>query len=553
MGKGKNLIGAIALGTVALTTNAQTTATQESAKSKETPVHQLYDAMDERDRWQEKSIEKISPAEWTQYNPVDYGLAANDITAIYFDQSSGTIIGWSLWLIAINNDGSVNGFGPQNSNFPWLSNAYSCRKDGDTLYAGCSNADGLFKQIGDESWVEKFTTSVICSIMKDYQENLRITTDNDGIYIRNGWTTIQHYTMENSPLPANAILKAMEDDQHNMRFATWGGGLAKFDGTNRIIYNGTNTWLGNHFNYLADAKIDKNGILWTWSLKIYRFDMATGQWTEIAKPTRMYEGIKSLDTDQFWNVWITNDQGVALYNPYLHTWTRIGGGEGEPSLEYSNALEVISDETDMDTLKAAIGGNGLQVFKQSTADRLPQFPADSHIDGQTTVQYEHSYSYSLSANADKTVEYERSYTGTGVTLVPNGTSVQAIFGPEATLGDIVCKAKNNFTHPGNDTIQVTLTIQDITQDTTGIETHENAPSLVSYPNPVDELLHVMDMSQKNIVRAQVLGINGQTVIDTPLQPGEDISLSVGNISAGQYILILQDKDGDAYTTKFVKQ
>jgi hypothetical protein len=125
-------------------------------------------------------------------------------------------------------------------------------------------------------------------------------------------------------------------------------------------------------------------------------------------------------------------------------------------------------------MRIGIGSDasGFILLEESTADYLPQIPAGAHITGQDTVQAGQTYTYALSTPLINAQDYEWSYTGMGATTITpklGGTAVEITFVSGATAGDIILKARNNYTKPVTDTVQLTFAIHDIT---TGIEEQE---------------------------------------------------------------------------------
>lgn len=75
-------------------------------------------------------------------------------------------------------------------------------------------------QVGNNSWTEQIATGTIKDITKDDQGNLWVATAGDGVYVRHGATTLQHYTTSNSGLSSDNVWDIIEDAQHNMWFFT---------------------------------------------------------------------------------------------------------------------------------------------------------------------------------------------------------------------------------------------------------------------------------------------------------------------------------------------
>lgn len=85
------------------------------------------------------------------------------------------------------------------------------------------------------------------------------------------------YNTSNSGLPENSVRSIAIEDNGTKWIGTWGGGLAKFDGTNWTVYNTSNSGLSD--NFVSTIAIDINGDKWigTWDGGLAKFD--DNEWT----------------------------------------------------------------------------------------------------------------------------------------------------------------------------------------------------------------------------------------------------------------------------------
>jgi ligand-binding sensor domain-containing protein len=125
--------------------------------------------------------------------------------------------------------------------------------------------DGILTKYDGTNWTVPDSGNIhVLTIFEDHTGNMWFGTWGYGVKMwnraTNTWTT---YTTENSGLPSNILWYGaiMEDADHNMWFATNGeygnnGGLAKFDGTNWIIYSASYGGLTN--NHIYGSLMDKD-------------------------------------------------------------------------------------------------------------------------------------------------------------------------------------------------------------------------------------------------------------------------------------------------------
>ena len=91
--------------------------------------------------------------------------------------------------------------------------------------------------------------------------------------------------------------------------------------------------------------------------------------------------------------------------------------------------------------------------------------------------------------------------------------------------------------------------------TTGtIQLEEGSSSLLVYPNPVrDELYISFEDRSHTSLRIKLYSTVGQCLLEKEVSESGDITLNLGGLSKGVYILHLQDESGYTYSRKIIKQ
>ncbi len=156
------------------------------------------------------------------------------------------------------------------------------------------------------STVPGISVNEITTLEPDDEGNLWIGTNDNGVIKYDG-TNIVNYNSSNSPLPADHVQKIYKDNTGNIWIAmadlmTYQGGIAKYDGNSWQIFNTQNTLLTN--NNIHSITEDKNGNLWFGadSLLLYKYDGAN--WTKYDLSENITSNyISSLDVDSKGNIW----------------------------------------------------------------------------------------------------------------------------------------------------------------------------------------------------------------------------------------------------------
>jgi len=104
------------------------------------------------------------------------------------------------------------------------------------------------------------------------------------------------------------------DNDGNKWIGTWGGGLAKFDGVNWVVYNTSNSGLPE--NFVMTITIDNDGNKWigTWGGGLAKFDGVNWVVYNTSNSGLPENQINAIYIDIYGNKWIgTNGRGVAVY------------------------------------------------------------------------------------------------------------------------------------------------------------------------------------------------------------------------------------------------
>jgi hypothetical protein len=90
-------------------------------------------------------------------------------------------------------------------------------------------------------------------------------------------------------------------------------------------------------------------------------------------------------------------------------------------------------------------------------------------------------------------------------------------------------------------------------NTVSVEEPEATQSLKVYPNPAVDLIHVLDIEQKNVTSVEVFNMQSQSVLKQAVQAGDKVEIPVEHLAPGVYIVLMKTKSGSAYQSRFVKQ
>ena len=220
---------------------------------------------------------------WTIYNTLNSGLSSDRLTELEFDSAG------NLWVGTTNN--------------------------------------GLIKFDGS-TWTTYNTST--SPILNDHIESLEIDkTDNiwyggGGPWASSGtfgfgkfdgtsWTP---YTSSSSPLPADMVMDIKCDDNNDLWLATYGGGVAKFDGSSSwTIYNSSSSGLSSDYTLsIQPAGSEFYVGQMAWGLD--HFDGTS--WTNYTPHTSDIPGdvVLALELDSLGNLWIGTSYGAAMFGDF---------------------------------------------------------------------------------------------------------------------------------------------------------------------------------------------------------------------------------------------
>ena len=156
--------------------------------------------------------------------------------------------------------------------------------------------------------------TVTWAVKKDFNDNLWVGTQYNGIYRYDGSNWI-NYTTTNSSLPSNEIFNLTLDLNGNI-WAASGGGLVEFDGEEWKTYNGENSELPS--NVLLSLEIDGQ-FIWIGHLENYlsKFDLVSKEVIktyELSNSSITNNRVESIAEDSNSNIWISSYYSLSKYN-----------------------------------------------------------------------------------------------------------------------------------------------------------------------------------------------------------------------------------------------
>ena len=176
-----------------------------------------------------------------------------------------------------------------------------------------SDAQGGLKWKVYDTFNSGLPNNVTYVITSDRSGNKWIGTYGGGLAKFDGtfWTV---YNIRNSGLPDNYVISITTDQKDNIWIGTYSGGLAKFDGyTGWEIYKTSNSQIPD--NYIYAVAVDSSGNIWTGSHDsgLAKFDGT--KWTSynILDSTKPYT-VNSIAIDKKGNKWIGTVGGLVVFN-----------------------------------------------------------------------------------------------------------------------------------------------------------------------------------------------------------------------------------------------
>jgi ligand-binding sensor domain-containing protein len=125
------------------------------------------------------------------------------------------------------------------------------------------------------------------------------------------WTTFNSH----NGLGSDFIFEITVDHENNVWVGTWGGGVAKYDGTNWMVYNRSNSGLPE--NIITAIAVDKQGVKWfgTSTMGVVKFSNEIWTSYNSYNTNMLSNDISDIAIDKNGVKWIsTNGWGVSSYN-----------------------------------------------------------------------------------------------------------------------------------------------------------------------------------------------------------------------------------------------
>jgi len=254
---------------------------------------------------------KLQGNTWTVYDTLNSGLPQNHCYGIVLDKRN------IMWMSCpgkgiVKYDG-VNWtvYNNDNTGLPVNWSGYvDVDENNNKWFAGY----GLFKY-NDTNWVYYNTNNsglptnlTECVFVKD--NIVWVGTYMGGVAKFDGvnWTL---YNTQNSGIPSNWIYMITSDLQNNLWFATFFGGLARYNESQNLwtVYNTTNS--GLHHNNLYSVFADNNNVKWIGGGGMAIFNDTT--WQIFTYP--FISEVFNFSKDKYGNMWICSDNGLYVYNP----------------------------------------------------------------------------------------------------------------------------------------------------------------------------------------------------------------------------------------------
>ncbi|MGE5401838.1 MAG: two-component regulator propeller domain-containing protein, partial [Ignavibacteriales bacterium] len=160
------------------------------------------------------------------------------------------------------------------------------------------------------------SVNFIRSIFIDHNKNKWFATYDGGLikYDGSNWTI---FHKGNSGLPDNSIHSVTEDMKGNIWIATYYGGVAKYDGTSFQVF--TEKEIGDPMDELERISFDKSNTLWGLRAGAYPgilFKYDGSAWTvfDTRKLQTHFGSFKALATDTSNVVWLATDWGLVSFD-----------------------------------------------------------------------------------------------------------------------------------------------------------------------------------------------------------------------------------------------
>ena len=274
---------------------------------------------------------------WQQFNSSNSGIVSDTVTGVYIDNNN------AVWVGTVRGVSKLDGGKWTNytsSNMPLLGNGVVraiTQFNGDYYFGGY----GFYSLINFDgtNWntVPGISVNEITTLESDNAGNLWIGTNDNGVMKYDG-TNVVNYNSSNSQLPADHVQKIYKDNIGNIwvtmaDLMTYQGGIAKYDGNSWQIFTKQNSKLTN--DNIHSITEDNLGNMWfgTDSLLLFKYDGTN--WTKYDLSENITSNyLSSLDVDSKGNIWaglgwFSSERGLIKFDGV--NITRYKPSQGFPS------------------------------------------------------------------------------------------------------------------------------------------------------------------------------------------------------------------------------
>ena len=290
----------------------------------------------------------FSQSIWTVYKTSSSGICSDTVTGIYIDNNGVYWFGTVRGVSKLNGNAWTN-YTQSNSIFTEWSNIQAITQfKGAYYFGGIGYPNTVLSKFDGENWstISGLTSNNITSIDTDNAGNLWIGTFDMGVFKYDG-TNVINYNASNSPLPTDQVHDIKKDKNGNIWVAmadesSYKGGIAKFNGSSWQIYNTQNSKLTN--NNIHSITEDKKGNMWFGadSLLLYKFDGTNWYRYDLSNQITS-NWISKLAVDITGNIWAglgsyANERGLIEFDGT--NITRYDQAEGFPSSRDVTSIKV---------------------------------------------------------------------------------------------------------------------------------------------------------------------------------------------------------------------
>ncbi|MEI6488882.1 MAG: two-component regulator propeller domain-containing protein [Bacteroidota bacterium] len=267
-------------------------------------------------------LHKFSNGVWTTYSTSNSALTDDDVREAYFDNTG------KLWVTTWNKlnrlDTATNVW--TNYNVTGQSNdiLYSTVVDSSNRVwvgtdGGTALTDGLYMYNGSTWRFYNPTNSALTGrwIVQMRKDKLgKIWGVARDLFEIND-TVITNHNVIGAGFPLNNGSTCIDFDSHNnVWLGVYDGGIGKFDGSNWVLYNSSNSPLPE--NKIWSIAVDQNDVVWigTETAGLIKFDGVNWTTYNTSNSAITNNRIDALSVDKLNNVWIaSNYGGIVVHNP----------------------------------------------------------------------------------------------------------------------------------------------------------------------------------------------------------------------------------------------